>query len=933
MLSPTIENELGSKFAANVKFGGANGQTPFEDPFLMDSAQYMPRSMDNVWDYCFFLFHMNGSFRQAVRRVVSYFLTDVEFTGENTGDDKEQRKFKEILVDQLNIFGVLFKAGMEYGCFAAGTSVVTRNGVFKIEDLVGKRVDVLSKDGVYRPADFKSFGTQELLEVTFSDGRTVLATPNHEWEVKNCSNKSVRIFTTQLKQGHRIKRTVAPRPERNEEYMEGVRHGFIFGDGTRVGVTRSRALFTGHKDSALFPYFEGRGNPRRQCGRDSDVKTQSGFPRHYKELPEATKSASYWYGFVSGFLAADGSVDTYGCALLTQKSADVLEAIAAQLPRIGMVAGPVRSHDAWVTPPKQTKPRLLRMSYVTLLKQFMQEEDFIIPAHRENFVKNRNPDSNYGQFIGVESVNPTGRFEEVYCCVEMETHTFVIDNGILTGNCYGNSFLRRYFPFERVLIDRRNGHTREYALSMLEQLGPVKYNYKELVYEVADPTDNPKSGGTRKRIKLPFRDKPSKDVTKMCVDNLDVRDIILVPSLMGQQTRIIYRFSQDFLFKVHNGDPFHVNSVPIEFLEAIAKNEDFLFHPGQVFHLKAPTINGLRNNAWGIPETLANYRTIHHLQVLRRIDEAVGLDYLLPFRVFTPEPSAASSGALYDSLFGTFKSEMTELIARRRANPTAIHAAPFPIALQELGGTGKNLVTADLVKMHTAQLMDEFNIPAEMYTGQMQLQNIPTAIRLFEKSWGFLYWNFNQLLKWVADGVQDVRREHRFSLQLEKSVMADDLEERQAYMQLVASGEISRARAYRTFNIEDPIEEKRRRLREDLEIEKDKAKLQQDFEQDMQTGNLGQQPPQAGGGASPSPGAGGYGNPPQGANVTPLDVVAEADQIAQQLLQIPDNGTRSKELQKLKATRPDLHAMVKQKMEEYRAQGASQGRKQVGQGG
>jgi len=615
MLSPTIENELRSQFASNVRFGGANGQTPFEDPFLMDSAQYMPRSMDNVWDYCFFLFHMNGSFRQAVRRVVSYFLTDVEFTGENTGDDKEQRKFKEILVDQINIFGVLFKAGMEYGC-------------------------------------------------------------------------------------------------------------------------------------------------------------------------------------------------------------------------------------------------------------------------------------------------------------------------------YGNSFLRRYFPFERVLIDRRGGHTREYALSMLEQLGPVKYNYKELVYEVSDPTDNPKGGAARTRIKLPFRDKPSKDVTKMCVDNLDIRDIILVPSLMGQQTRIIYRFSQDFLFKVHNGDPFHVNSVPIEFLEAISKNEDFLFHPGQVFHLKAPTINGLRNNAWGIPETLANYRTIHHLQVLRRIDEAVGLDYLLPFRVFTPEPSAAASGALYDSLFGTFKSEMTELIARRRANPTAIHAAPFPIALQELGGTGKNLVTADLVKAHTAQLMEEFNIPAEMYTGQMQLQNIPTAIRLFEKSWNFLYWNFNQLLKWVADGVQDVRREHRFSLQLEKSVMADDLEERQAYMQLVASGEISRARAYRTFNIEDPIEEKRRRLREDLEIEKDKNQLQQSFEQEMQTGNIGQQPPpQAGGGGAPPPQGGGYGNPPQGANVTPLDVVAEADQIAQQFLQIPDNGTRAKELQKLKATRPDLHAMVKQKMEEYRAQGASQGRKQVGQGG
>lgn len=621
MLTPSIDQELQSQFASNVKFGGSNGQTPFEDPFLMDSANYIPRSMDNVWDYCFFLFHMNGSFRQAVRRVVTYFLTDIEFTGENTGDDKEQRKFKEVLMDQVNIFGVLFKAGMEYGC-------------------------------------------------------------------------------------------------------------------------------------------------------------------------------------------------------------------------------------------------------------------------------------------------------------------------------YGNSFLRRYFPFERVVIDKRGGTSKEYSLGMLQQLGPIKYDYKRMLYEVCDPTDNPKNGIGRKKIALPFRDKPSKDVSKMCVDNLDIRDIILVPSLMGQQTRIIYRFSQDFLFKVHNGDPLHVNSVPIEFLEAVSKNEDFMFHPGQVFHLKAPTINGLRNNAWGIPETLANYRTIHHLQVLRRIDEAVGLDYLLPFRVFTPEPSAAASGALYDSLFGTFKAEMTELIARRRANPMAIHAAPFPIVMQELGAGGKSLVAADLVKMHTNQLMEEFNVPAEMYTGTMQLQNVPTAIRLFEKSWHFLYWNFNQITKWVANGVQDVRREHRFTLQLQKSAMADDLEERQVYMQLVAAGEISRARAYRSFNIEDPLEEKRRRLREDLDIEKDKAKLEAEFQQDQQSAGLGQPPPpqaggdQGGGGGAPPPSGGGggsYGNPPAGANVTPLDVVAEAERIAQQMLQIPDNGSRAKELQKIKATRPDLHAMVKQKMEEFRSQGASQGRKSVGQ--
>ena len=41
--------------------------------------------------------------------------------------------------------------------------------------------------------------------------------------------------------------------------------------------------------------------------------------------------------------------------------------------------------------------------------------------------------------------------------------------------------------------------------------------------------------------------------------------------------------------------------------------------------------------------------------------------------------------------------------------------------------------------------------------------------------------------------------------------------------------------------------------------------------------------------------------------------------MAQQLLQIPDNGERSKQLQAIKKDDETLYALVKQKMEEMRA--------------
>ena len=89
-----------------------------------------------------------------------------------------------------------------------------------------------------------------------------------------------------------------------------------------------------------------------------------------------------------------------------------------------------------------------------------------------------------------------------------------------------------------------------------------------------------------------------------------------------------------------------------------------------------------------------------------------------------------------------------------------------------------------------------------------------------------------------------------------------------------------------------------------------------------------QPPPPGPGGAPMPPGPGGA--PQGGGGVTPLDIMQQAEEQAMQLLQIEDDGERRKALNQLRGSNPQLHAIVKQKMEEIRSQGASQGRKMAG---
>lgn len=100
-----------------------------------------------------------------------------------------KEKFKWLLDDWRFVPGgrILSAAGTEqaltyFNCFAAETLVHLDTGVVEIGTLTGTH-NVLSQGGVYRPAEFKSYGVQRLWRVEFEEGTILYATAEHEWVV------------------------------------------------------------------------------------------------------------------------------------------------------------------------------------------------------------------------------------------------------------------------------------------------------------------------------------------------------------------------------------------------------------------------------------------------------------------------------------------------------------------------------------------------------------------------------------------------------------------------------------------------------------------------------------------------------------------------------------------------------------------------------
>jgi len=314
-----------------------------------------------------------------------------------------------------------------YNCFSGDTLVHTREGIMRIGALNGVH-DVLSQDGVYRPATFRSYGVQDLWEVVLENGTVLRATAGHEWVIKEPHGQRARVTTRELA-GRSIPVNPRPKPERNEDFHRGVQHGIIYGDGTTQYGKAHVDLF-GEK-MGLAARFED-DYPTHAVGATAAVAEHvrvSNLPVVYKALPLADASPSYWRGFVVGLIATDGHVDNRGSAAIYGSDADQLYAISYGMAQAGFVPSSIRMTREFSPYSGERKP----VYRLAIYRSSIVAEDVIKESHALNWAGAPYPKP---ALIKVESVRPLGSAEEVFCCDEPETHTLTVGHGYLTGNCY-----------------------------------------------------------------------------------------------------------------------------------------------------------------------------------------------------------------------------------------------------------------------------------------------------------------------------------------------------------------------------------------------------------------------------------------------------------------------------------------------------------------
>ncbi len=318
-----------------------------------------------------------------------------------------------------------------FHCLAGGTRVVTWHGARPIRELAGGTHRVLGSSGQWVDAPFASYGVQRLWRITLTRNtqtKEILATDEHRWFVRSGRRLDTRreTLTRDLRPGDGLAYTVVrSRIHSTAPSPFGVAHGFTYGDGTRAG-RGSQALVCPPKDSAMLKYFPLSAT--YASGKDLLV---TDLPGYFAQRPSIEESASYLYGWLAGYFAADGRVAADGTVMMNSAHREDLEFVRTVCTRLGIGTYGITEQQREGFPERE--PRVLYR--VHLVDEDLRESFFLVQQHRERFLASPTKHARRGWVV--REVEETDLEEEVFCADVEDGHAFVLEDDILTGNCFG----------------------------------------------------------------------------------------------------------------------------------------------------------------------------------------------------------------------------------------------------------------------------------------------------------------------------------------------------------------------------------------------------------------------------------------------------------------------------------------------------------------
>jgi hypothetical protein len=352
---------------------------------------------------------------------------------------------------------------------------------------------------------------------------------------------------------------------------------------------------------------------------------------------------------------------------------------------------------------------------------------------------------------------------------------FEVESG-LDYNVYGNAFISLHFPFRKMLTCKSCGH----SVKVTQQ----KYTFRD--YSFAGECQRCHHYG-----EFNVKDHYIRSIREIRLIRWNPEYVTIEHNESTGENRYFYTIPASLSNDIRMAKRHVIENIPQVFVEALRKNKAMLFNKQNLYHMQRPTI-AQKDRGWGMPMILPVLKDTFYLQILRKAQEAIAIEHIVPLRILFPQ-SASSTGDVYTTVNLTqWKDKIENEIVRWRLDNNYIPIMPVPVGQQTLGGDGRALMLSQEHRQWSEHIVAGMGVPIEFVFGGMQYSGSNVSMRILENKFLDVKTQRLQLVTgFIMPAVAAFMGWNTVPCHYRRFKMADDLQRSAFYLQLAQAGKLS----------------------------------------------------------------------------------------------------------------------------------------------
>lgn len=342
---------------------------------------------------------------------------------------------------------------------------------------------------------------------------------------------------------------------------------------------------------------------------------------------------------------------------------------------------------------------------------------------------------------------------------------------------YGNAFVSIHLPFTRFLICRSCKHR--------EPISQWNWDFDSGNFEFRGKCNRCDHSAQLDVSDTPYKDRRKIRLIRWNPENIHIK--------FNEYTgRRIYMYSVPGKLRnaIQRGDKDILEDIPLIVLKALKERRLVRFNDDNFRHLRRPTL-AEQDQGWGKPLIIHVLKDMFYLYTLRRAQEAIAMEHIVPFDMIYPMPNAQQDPYIHVNL-ANWRAQIENMIKRHRRDPNFKAVMPVPVGMGRLGGDGKAMMLTPELNYLTQTIVGGMGIPQEFLFGGLNYTGSSISLRTLENDFIQNRSQLLDLVMWIKDKARVwLSLPNIKNIKFADFRMADDVQRNQQLIGLNAQQKVS----------------------------------------------------------------------------------------------------------------------------------------------